>query len=165
MWRNGLAEHHKMKFHTGVRCVTLFALLVSGILPAIAFAESSSCPGIHIEILNIRSSTGTIDCAIFDSPVGFPIEVLRSATEVMIMKIRNKEARCTFEDIPPGTYALAVIHDEKMNGKLDTNWLGIPTEGYGFSKNAKALLGTPSFSAAAFQYNGENLDLTINLHY
>jgi len=52
-----------------------------------------------------------------------------------------------------------------MNGKLDTNWLGIPTEGYGFSNEAKALLGAPSFSATRFPYDGENLDLTISLHY
>ncbi len=51
----------------------------------------------------------------------------------MLMKVRNTQARCDFEDISPGTYALAVIHDENGNGKLDTNWVGIPTEGYGFS--------------------------------
>jgi uncharacterized protein (DUF2141 family) len=83
----------------------------------------------------------------------------------MVIKVQNTQARCDFEDIPPGTYALVVIHDENMNGKLDTNLLGIPTEGYGFSNDAKALLGAPSFSPAGFQYNGETLDLTISLHY
>jgi uncharacterized protein (DUF2141 family) len=83
----------------------------------------------------------------------------------MIIKIRKLQARCDFEDIPPGTYAMAVIHDENMNGKIDTNWMGIPTEGYGFSNDAKALLGTPSFSAASFLYDGRNLDLTMTLNY
>jgi len=55
----------------------------------------------------------------------------------MIIKVRHTEARCDFEDIPPGTYALVVIHDENMNGKLDTNWVGIPKEGYGFSNDVK----------------------------
>ena len=41
------------------------------------------------------------------------------------------EARCDFEDIPAGTYAIAAIHDENRNGKLDMNWLGVPKEGYG----------------------------------
>jgi hypothetical protein len=81
------------------------------------------------------------------------------------IKVRHTEARCDFEDIPPGTYALALIHDENMNGKLDTNWLGVPTEGYGFSNDVKALLGVPSFSAASFHYDGGTLDLTISLHY
>jgi len=74
-------------------------------------------------------------------------------------------ARCDFEAIPPGTYALAVIHDENSSGKLETNWLGIPTEGYGFSNDAKAVFGTPSFDAASFPYDGQTLDLTISLHY
>jgi len=94
-------------------------VLVFANLTADAFAQSS-CPGIHVKVLNIRNSTGTVDCAFFDSPEGFPIEALRSAMNVMVIKIRKTEARCDFEDIPPGTYALAVIHDENINGKLDT---------------------------------------------
>jgi uncharacterized protein (DUF2141 family) len=66
----------------------------------------------------------------------------------MVLKIRETQARCDFEDIPPGTYALAVIHDENMNGKLDTNWLGIPKEGYGFSNAVKAMRGAPTRSEA-----------------
>ncbi len=149
----------------GLRCVAWFAVLVFANLPATIFAESSSCPGIHVKILNIRNSTGTVDCALFESPVGFPTEALRSAMNAMIIKVRNAEARCDFEDISPGTYALTVFHDENMNAKLDTNWLGIPKEGYGFSNDVKALLGAPTFSAASFQYHEGTLDLTISLHY
>ncbi|MBU3937857.1 MAG: DUF2141 domain-containing protein [Proteobacteria bacterium] len=67
----------------------------------------------------------------------------------MIIKVRDTQACCNFEDIVPGRYAFAVIHDESMNGKLDTNSLGVPTEGYGFSNDAKTWLGAPSFSAAS----------------
>ena len=154
----------EMRVPMGVRCVALCAVLVFANLPAIAFAQTS-CPGIHVKILNIRNSTGGVACALFESSVGFPTEFLHSATNIMIIKVRDTQARCDFEDIPPGTYSLAVIHDENMNGKLDTNWLGVPTEGYGFSNDAKALLGAPSFSAASFPYDGRNLDLTISLHY
>ena len=133
-------------------------------VPASTFAESS-CPGIHVTILNIRNSVGTIACALFESPAGFPGEYLRSATNIMVIKIRQAQARCDFEDIPPGTYAMAVVHDENMNGKLDTNWLGRPKEGYGFSNDAKSLLSAPSFSDASFRYDGQNLDLTLTLRY
>ncbi len=75
------------------------------------------------------------------------------------------EARCDFEDFPPGAYAITVIHDENMNGKLDTNWLGIPKEGYGFSNDVKPLRGATPFSVASFKYDGEPLDLTIRLYY
>ena len=139
------------------------AALVLGSLPASSPAQS--CPGIHVTILNIRNSAGAVACALFESPDGFPAEFLHAATNIMMIKVRAARARCDFEDIPPGTYALAVIHDENMNGKLDTNWLGIPTEGYGFSNDAKAVLQAPSFSAASFAYDGRSLNLTIGLRY
>jgi uncharacterized protein (DUF2141 family) len=140
------------------------ALLVGANLAATALAQSP-CPGIHVRILDIRNSTGTVACALFESPTGFPIEFLHYATNVMVIKIRDTRARCDFEDIPPGIYALAVVHDENMNGKLDTGLLGVPQEGYGFSNDAKAWFGAPSFSAASFAYDGRNIELTISLHY
>ncbi|MBP7529137.1 MAG: DUF2141 domain-containing protein [Syntrophorhabdaceae bacterium] len=158
------AKDPKTRVPMGVSCIVFWAVLVFANLSDIAFAESL-CPGIHVKVLNIRNSTGTVACALFESSVGFPAEYLGSATNIMVIKIRRARARCDFEDIEPGTYALAVVHDENMNGKLDTNWLGIPTEGYGFSNDVTALLGAPSFSAASFLYNGENLDLTISLRY
>jgi len=148
----------------GVRCIAGFALLMLVYLPHAVVAQTA-CPGIHVKILDIKDSTGTVACALFESPVGFPTEFLHSATNVMIIKIRKAQARCDFEDIPPGTYAMVVIHDANMNGKLDTNFLGIPTEGYGFSKDAKGVIGAPSFSAASFAYDGQNVDLTMSLHY
>jgi uncharacterized protein (DUF2141 family) len=148
-----------------IQRVAWLAVLALAHLPALAFAQSSSCPGMHVQVLNIRNSTGTVDCALFESPQGFPTEALRSATNVMVIKVRHTQARCDFEDIPPGTYALAVFHDENMNGTLDTNRLGIPTEGYGFSNDVKGVFGAPAFSAASFAYDGRTLELTIRLQY
>jgi uncharacterized protein (DUF2141 family) len=146
----------------GVACIGCFALILTNFSDALG---QSSCPGIHVKILDIRNSTGTVACALFESPDGFPSEYLRSATNVMVIKIRKSQARCDFEDIPPGTYAMAVVHDENMNGKLDTNWAGLPTEGYGFSNNAQGVLGAPPFAAASFKYGGQNVDLTMRLRY
>ncbi len=153
-----------MGFPRGVQRAAWFAALMVVNLSA-AVSAQSPCPGIHVKVLNIKNSTGTVACALFESPAGFPTEVLRSATNVMVIKIRKSQARCDFEDIPPGTYAIAVIHDENMSGKLETNWLGMPIEGYGFSNDAKGVLGVPSFSAASFSYDGRNLDLTMSLNY
>ena len=145
------------------RAALCAALLVAN-LPASAFTQAS-CPGIRVNILNIRNSTGTVACALFESADGFPTEFLRFATNIMVIKVRDTQARCDFADVAPGAYALAVIHDENMNGKLDTNALGFPTEGYGFSNDAKGVLRVPSFSAASFPYDGQDLELTITLHY
>ena len=157
-------RHSVTRVPMGVRCIALCAALVFANLPAIVFAETS-CPGIHVKILDIRNSTGAVACALFESPEGFPTEFLKFATNIMMVKIQDTQARCNFLDIPPGTYALAVIHDENMDGKLRTNWLGVPTEGYAFSSDAKASMSAPSFEAASFPYDGQNLDLTIRLNY
>lgn len=135
-------------------------------LAGTAQASTAPCPGvIHIAVLGIRNSVGTVDCALFDSPGGFPADVLRSAMRLAAMKIRDRAGHCDFVDVPPGTYALVVLHDENMNGRVDYNWLGIPREGYGFSNDATGTLGAPTFKQAAFVYDGRRLDLTVTLRY
>ena len=148
------------------RCIAWFTVLLSN-LSVVTFAASSHPlhPGIHVEVLNIKNSTGAVACALFESAEGFPTEFLGFATNIMMIRVRAEKARCDFEDIPPGTYALAVIHDENKDGKLATNWLGVPTEGYGFSNDAKGVLRAPSFDAASFSYDGQTLNLTITLNY
>ncbi len=160
-YRIAVSHSHDAGLRRARRAALCAALAVAN-LPAVAQAP---CPGIHVKILGIRNSTGTVACALFESAHGFPNDFLLFATNIMVIKVRDTQARCDFLDIPPGAYALAVIHDENMNGKLDTNVFGIPTEGYGFSADAKALIGVPSFSAQSFPYDGQSVDLTINLNY
>ena len=158
------AKHPVMRGPMRARFVALLTVLIFANLPAITFAQSS-CPGVHVKILDIRGSAGAVACALFETSEGFPTEFPQSATNIIIAKVQDTQARCDFVDIPPGTYALAVIHDENMDGKLGTNWMGVPTEGYGFSSDAQASMSAPSFEAARFSYDGGNLDLTISLNY
>lgn len=133
-------------------------------LPATAFAQSP-CPGIHVDVPNIANNKGGVACALFSAEEGFPHQFMRFAERIVMTKVRGEEAGCDFVDVKPGTYALAVIHDENLNGELDTNALGAPSEGYGFSSGAEAVLSAPSFSDADFRYGGQRMDLTITLDY
>src|SRR5687767_1943168 len=112
-------------------------LILMAVVGTVGSAQPSQ-PGIHVEILSIRNSTGAVACALFESPEGFPTEFLRFATNIMMVKVRATKATCDFEGIAPGTYALAVIHDENRDGELATNLMGMPKEGYGFSKIGRA---------------------------
>ena len=154
----------QMEIFMRVRYIAWCAVLVFANLPAITFAQPS-CLGIHVKILGIKNSTGVVGCALFQTSEGFPAEFLHSATNIIMTKVQDTQARCDFVDIPPGAYSLAVIHDENMDGRLSTNGIGIPTEGYGFSNGATALVGAPSFDAARFPYDGRSLSLTISLNY
>ena len=158
------SRNREIRIRKEIRWVAFFAVLIFLNLPAIAFSQTS-CPGIHVKIQNIKNSTGNIACGIFESPEGFPKKFQVSAKTVIMKKIQKTQAQCDFADIPPGTYAIAVIHDENMNGELDTNLMGIPTEGYGFSNTSIDKFGAPAFSAARFRYDGQNLNLTIKLKY
>jgi len=63
--------------------------------------------------------------------------------------------KAALKNVPEGTYAIALFHDSNSNGKFDKGALGVPSEGYGFSNNASALLGPPRFTDAAFEVKGE----------
>jgi uncharacterized protein (DUF2141 family) len=139
-------------------------LTLIAVLGSVGSAQPAQ-PGIHVEILGIRNSVGAVACALFEAPEGFPTEFMRFATNLMMVKVRAAKATCDFADIAPGTYALAVIHDENRDGELATNWMGMPQEGYGFSNDAKGSFGAPSFEAASFAYNGQSLKMTIALQY
>jgi uncharacterized protein (DUF2141 family) len=155
-----------MHTHSRTQMSLLQSAGVAGlILMAVVGTVGSAQPGIHVEILGIRNSIGAVACALFEAPEGFPTEFLRFATNIMMVKVRATKATCDFEDIAPGTYALAVIHDENRDGELATNLMGVPKEGYGFSNDAKGSLGAPSFEAASFSYNGQSLNMTIALQY
>jgi len=68
----------------------------------------------------------------------------------------------SFKDLTPGRYAVAVVDDENGNGKLDSNFLGIPTEGFGFS-NDLHLMRKPTFEEASFQLDEQGGAIVIHL--
>ena len=70
-----------------------------------------------------------------------------------------------FGPAPPGTYAIAVLHDENNNDKADRALGMIPKEGFGFSRDAPVRMGTPSFRQAAFTVGDEPMRLAIRMRY
>jgi uncharacterized protein (DUF2141 family) len=71
--------------------------------------------------------------------------------------------RGSFDDLPPGRYAIKLYHDANGNGELDTNMMGLPTEAYGFSGEGGSM-GPPPFEKAAFEVvAGENNAVTVRL--
>ncbi|QZE14759.1 DUF2141 domain-containing protein [Halosquirtibacter laminarini] len=66
------------------------------------------------------------------------------------------------DDLPLGTYAICMFHDENGNKKLDSGLFGIPTESYGFSNNAKGFAGPPSYKQCKFQFK-DNQTIEIKL--
>jgi uncharacterized protein (DUF2141 family) len=119
---------------------------------------------IHVEIGGLRNDKGQVLCALYSSPNGFPKDVKKAIAHTH-SEISQGQATCEFSGIGPGTYAVSLFHDENSNGKLDTNFMGIPREGVGASNGAKGHFGPPRFEAAAFDFSGGRLDLKITISY
>lgn len=68
-------------------------------------------------------------------------------------------------DLPPGDYAVAAIHDENGNAKLDRNLFGIPKEGFGFANNSHVTFSAPAFYKAVVHVGCPSTDITIHLLY
>ena len=111
-----------------------------------------------ITVKGVRSADGAIFLAVYDSDKSF-MKVPQAKTTRRIDAGKG-DLKIVIHDLPAGKYAIAGYHDENGNGKLDTNALGIPEEGYGFSNDARGMLGPPTFSEAAFEFDAKT-DKTI----
>jgi uncharacterized protein (DUF2141 family) len=119
---------------------------------------------IQVEIGGLRNDKGQVVCALFSSAADFP-KNKQKAVSGTTAAIADRHAVCEFHGVVPGTYAVSAFHDENSNGKLDSNFLGIPREGVGASNNAKGHFGPPKFEAAAFRFDGGRLELKITIGY
>jgi uncharacterized protein (DUF2141 family) len=114
-----------------------------------------------------RGNRGLVFCALFSSGTGFPTEAPTRAVAHERLRPEGRRVTCTFRGHAPGTYAISAFHDENGNGKLDTGLFGIPSEGWGTSRNATGSMGPPSWADARFRYAGGSVRLreAINLRY
>jgi len=128
------------------------------VLLSIYLSYSLFASEITVKVHNIKNNNGQISIGIFDKTKGFP--KTKNALVGVTVNIRENFSIYTFKNLQNKEYAVAVFHDENNNGKLDRNFLGIPTEAYGFSNNTKALFGPPIFDKAKFFLK---TDMTINI--
>lgn len=119
---------------------------------------------IRVEVSGLRNDNGKVQCALFSSAAGFPKNADQAVARVTA-HISQGRAACEFSAVAPGTYAVSVFHDANGNGKMDTNWMGMPREGVGASNNPKSRFGPPSFNSAAVRFTGGRLELKITIHY
>ncbi len=115
-------------------------------------------------VSGLRNDHGMVFVALFSSAAGFSAnEALRGGPTA----ITGKTATLVFHDVPPGTYAVSFFHDENGNGKLDTNAFGIPTEGFGFSRDGQGTFGPPDFGQIDFDHENttEIQDLVMHAVY
>ena len=120
---------------------------------------------LSLSITNLRNNKGHVLISVYKDGVGYP-EELDKAVRRAKLTIINKKATVSFAGLASGNYAIAILHDENDDGKMNTNFLGLPKEGYGFSNNVMGTFGPPTFSKASFQYNANQIkSIVINTKY
>lgn len=103
---------------------------------------------VEVRIERLRNARGIVRLCLTSKPESFPN--CRSDPAALKLSVPASDAASTrFTHVEPGTYALAVLHDENGNGKLDT-FMKMPREGFGFSHNPAIRLGPPRFEEARF---------------
>jgi uncharacterized protein (DUF2141 family) len=114
-----------------------------------AQGASPTDPILRVEAATFRNARGDAGCLLFKASEGFPDQTDK-AWRVLHVPIEQGRAVCEFKDVPAGTYAVVVLHDENLNHKMDKNFLGIPQEGWGVSNNVRPVLSAPRFQDATF---------------
>lgn len=141
---------------------------VAGFAVAIALLSSNGATvfgagDLELAVTGLHSNSGKVVCTLWHSPEGFPRDDQNAQT--VTAPIKNQSALCNFPNLPAGKYAAVAFHDENNDGKFNTNWLGLPLEGYGFSNNASISWRPPNFQEAGFTYKGGTQQTTIRIKY
>lgn len=142
----------------------------SGFLPVIqpditqaaAFSADSKSPQIDVVLKGIASAKGVIRLAAFNKQQGFPTDA-NAAYRLMMLPAKKGELSVALNDVPMGKFAIVVYHDQNNNNKLDVNILGMPTEQYGVSNNARKRLSAPKFREAVFSHDEAVTRIEIEL--
>lgn len=135
----------------------IIVILLTSLHPAVAPAAD-----LKIVVDGVRSTGGTVMVALFKDASAFEADARLAGAFVTA---RPGQVVVAFPELGPGSYAVSTFHDENGNGELDANFLGVPTEGYGFSNGASGLFGPPDFAAASVALEDKDLTLTLKLNY
>ena len=121
------------------------------------FAQNS----IVVQVSNFENDKGVCRACLFNTEASFngegkPVQCVQTL-------ISNKTSRLVFTNVVSGVYAVSVFHDSNNNNKFDKNFLGIPKEGYGASKNKLPFASAPSFNENKFSIDTGTTTLKIRL--
>lgn len=134
--------------------------------PLAAAANPAPAPRGALEILvaGVRSARGSVRVKLVQGDAGFPgsddgvVEKRRTPAEAGAVRFH-------LDTLPYGEYALVVLHDEDDDAALGRDWLGLPTEGLGFSSGARVRFGPPSYEEARFRLASPRTEMRIEMQY
>ncbi|MGJ3234931.1 DUF2141 domain-containing protein [Marivirga sp.] len=119
---------------------------------------------LELEIGEFRNTKGHLLVSVFDNSDDFPDNEQYALVNKKV-KVTQKKHTILIEDLPEGEYAVVFLHDENGNEEMDTNFVGVPTEGYGASNDAVNTFSAPKYKDAKFLLEGEKKSLKLKIFY
>ena len=152
---------------SGLRILGAASVLLLGASASASEAPAAVAPvvsaSIDLAITGLRSDKGDVLVCLSASPRHFPdCTKDAKARKLKISAVRANSIH--IEGVRPGTYAVALVHDENANGKMDLR-LFLPREGFGFSRNPRIGMGPPKFKAAQFTVGADDEQYTVHMKY
>lgn len=115
----------------------------------------------ELVIYGISDVKGEIRIALFNSEEKYGDK--EEPLHAVVLEVKSDTVVWDDAELPFGEYAIAVYHDKNLNGKLDSNFLGIPKEAYGFSNNARGRFGPASWKEAHFTISEPKSSMSIEV--
>jgi uncharacterized protein (DUF2141 family) len=122
-----------------------------------------SAARIIVTIDGLHSAQGNVFVGLYASPAKFLQGNQSDATKKV--KATTGPITVAFDNLPPGAYAVGAFHDENGNDHLDTNFLGLPVEGYALSNGVRVVLSKPTFQQAAFTVGNGDKPVALHIRY
>jgi uncharacterized protein (DUF2141 family) len=138
----------------------LFLILIAGFFICSSFSIEKK-GSLTVEVYGFEDNQGIAYVGLYREADDFP--KMDAQYKGKTTGISNKSVKVKFTDLPDEKFAIAVFHDRNKNGIMDRNLLGIPTESYGFSNNAREMFSAPSFRSASFNVKSETV-IKIQIH-
>lgn len=154
----------KWKILLGVAVILPTLPLFSWTQQAIAQQPRATVAGgveLQVQVTEVKHADGTLLIGVFNQEDGFPREIQKA---LVIAKVKPEKPTHAFENLPPGRYAVVVIHDRNNSGQLDRNLLGMPKEPVGLSNYTSiGISNPPTFRKALFELK-ESASLKVKLN-
>ena len=138
--------------------------LVALVLIVFSAVANAGDTVVRVTVTGIKGRAGKIRCMLYEKERGFPDKPKLAARRVEAPIAKNR-AVCIFKGVRAGRYAVSAFHDQDNDKRLDTNFLGIPSEGIAVSNNAKGRFGPPKFRDALFSVTSKGFSQFVKLKY
>lgn len=115
--------------------------------PALAANPAS----IDVTVTQLHNTDGKVWICLWQEANAADFPRCDKTTPFAKLSVPATAAKGSFANVPPGTYAISLFHDENGSGVPEVNLLGMPKSGVGTSNNpVLGLMNRPSFDKSRF---------------